>query len=206
MFGLFESLPCGVWCRGLIAVYLCLGQSFGNLVLNESCIVCLALKSAFWLLWTWYKCLYCVVVNSLTLGRRCNFRTRCTEWFLQPFIWNCLQLNDNGPHGWEINIGSGNGLVASDNKPFPEPKFDPDLCRHMASLGHNEFNTDIFYACIYAYFSGTGAIGSSDNGSNRYWPPGSQHTPDAGDHTNKGIGLFCGLKFFALNIFCEEYL
>ena len=26
------------------------------------------------------------------------------------------------------------------------------------------------------------------------------------DIFNKGIGFLCGLKFFALNIFCDEYL
>ena len=36
-----------------------------------------------------------------------------------------------------VNIGSGNGLVPSGNKPFPA-NIDPDLWPHMASLGHNE--------------------------------------------------------------------
>ena len=25
------------------------------------------------------------------------------------------------------------------NKPLPEPVFDPDVCHHMPSLGHDEF-------------------------------------------------------------------
>ena len=37
----------------------------------------------------------------------------------------------------QINIGSGNGLVPSGNKPLPEPMLTQDLCHHMASLGHN---------------------------------------------------------------------
>ena len=41
--------------------------------------------------------------------------------------------------------------------------------------------------------------GSSDNGSTCYWPPGSLHTLGA-------CGIFCGLKFFALNISYKEYL
>ena len=39
----------------------------------------------------------------------------------------------------DVNIGSGNGLVPSGNKPLPvRANVDPDLCCHMASLGHNE--------------------------------------------------------------------
>ena len=30
-------------------------------------------------------------------------------------------MNDTGLHWWSINIGSGNGLVPSGNKPLPEP-------------------------------------------------------------------------------------
>ena len=39
----------------------------------------------------------------------------------------------------EVNIGSGNGLVPSGNKLLPGPMLT-DLCRHMASLGHNELS------------------------------------------------------------------
>ena len=31
------------------------------------------------------------------------------------------QMNVAGPYWWEVNIGSGNGLVPSGNKPLPEP-------------------------------------------------------------------------------------
>ena len=34
------------------------------------------------------------------------------------------------------NIGSGNGLVPSGNKPLPEPMLT-QICHPMASLGHN---------------------------------------------------------------------
>ena len=47
-----------------------------------------------------------------------------------------LNLTDD-----QVNIGSGNGLVRSGNKPLPEPMFNPDLYRQMASLGLNELNT-----------------------------------------------------------------
>ena len=39
--------------------------------------------------------------------------------YLGNFLWNCPHLNDIIPH-WKVNIGSGNGLVQSGNKPLPE--------------------------------------------------------------------------------------
>ena len=38
----------------------------------------------------------------------------------------------------EVNTGSGNGLVLSGNKPFPEPKLTPIQSHHMTSLDYNE--------------------------------------------------------------------
>ena len=48
-------------------------------------------------------------------------------------------MNATGPYWWSVNIGSGNGLVAPGNK-YCLSQCDPYLCRHMASLGHNELN------------------------------------------------------------------
>ena len=36
-------------------------------------------------------------------------------------MWNCPQVNATRPHWQLLNIGSGNGLVPSGNKPLPEP-------------------------------------------------------------------------------------
>ena len=36
-------------------------------------------------------------------------------------LWNCLHMSVIGPYLWQVNIGSGNGLVPSGNKPLPEP-------------------------------------------------------------------------------------
>ena len=47
-------------------------------------------------------------------------------------------MNARMPHWWLVNIGSGNGLVVSSNKPFPETNDNQALSRYMASLGHNE--------------------------------------------------------------------
>ena len=39
--------------------------------------------------------------------------------YLGNFLWNCPHLNDIIPH-WKVNIGWGDGLLPSDNKPLPE--------------------------------------------------------------------------------------
>ena len=53
-------------------------------------------------------------------------------------------MNVTGPHWWSVNIGSGNGLVPSGNKPLPEPMLAQIIPDHTASLGHNEFIITIF--------------------------------------------------------------
>ena len=44
-----------------------------------------------------------------------------SDWWLRHLLWNCPNMNVSGPHWWSVNIGSGNGLVPSGNKPLPEP-------------------------------------------------------------------------------------
>ena len=44
------------------------------------------------------------------------------------------------PETREVNIGSGNGLVLSSIRPLSWADIDPDLCRHIASLGHKELS------------------------------------------------------------------
>ena len=43
-----------------------------------------------------------------------------------------------GLYWWQVSIGSGNGLVPSDNKPLPPTNVDQVLWCHMASPGHSE--------------------------------------------------------------------
>ena len=42
------------------------------------------------------------------------------------------QVNATEPHWWYVNIGSGNGLVPSGNKPLPEPILSHISCGHKA--------------------------------------------------------------------------
>ena len=48
------------------------------------------------------------------------FSNSC-QGYIEHFVWNCPQVNATGLHWWYVNIGSGNGLVPSGNKPLPEP-------------------------------------------------------------------------------------
>ena len=48
-------------------------------------------------------------------------------------------------------------------------------------------------------------IRSNDNDSTGFWPPGLLHTLGADGHISQRDRFLCGLKFFALNIFCGEY-
>ena len=69
----------------------------------------------------------------------CNFQTDFSDSWLRHHLWNCPDMNITGLHWWLVNIGSGNGLVPSSNKPLPEPVLTQPSCHHMVSLGHNEF-------------------------------------------------------------------
>ena len=50
-----------------------------------------------------------------------NFQTRIKDNYIEYFMWNCPQVNATRPDWWQVNIGSGNGLVPSGKKPLPEP-------------------------------------------------------------------------------------
>ena len=64
------------------------------------------------------------------------------KWILVIDGWgiSCeIALNITGLHWWSVNIGSGNDLVPSGNKPLPEPMLT-QICRNMALLGRNGSN------------------------------------------------------------------
>ena len=42
------------------------------------------------------------------------------------------------PRWWYVNIGSGNDFDAGRLQAIAQTNVDPDLFRHMSSLGHNE--------------------------------------------------------------------
>ena len=52
-----------------------------------------------------------------------------------------------------VDIGSGNGLVPSGNKPLPEPRLTHSvLCRHVASLGPNKLTYNYLenHGCVFS--------------------------------------------------------
>ena len=67
-------------------------------------------------------------LNSLVPGRCCNnFKSTIFKLIIQNSkLGTCCEIafifnNATGPHLWDVNIGSGNGLLPSGNKPLPEP-------------------------------------------------------------------------------------
>ena len=65
-------------------------------------------------------------LNSLAPGRlkwnfRYHFQANSSNWRLRYLLWNCPQMTVTALHWWSLNIGSGNGLVPSGNKPLSEP-------------------------------------------------------------------------------------
>ena len=51
--------------------------------------------------------------------------------------WNSPNVDVTGLHSWSVNIGSGNGLVPSGNKPLPEPmltQISVTIWRHNATM------------------------------------------------------------------------
>ena len=50
-----------------------------------------------------------------------NFHANFSDQWLRYLMWNCPLMNFTGLHWWSVNIGSGNGLVPSGNKPLPGP-------------------------------------------------------------------------------------
>ena len=51
---------------------------------------------------------------------KCILKTYFINWYLEHFLWNwSWVIGTLDPQGW-VNVGLGNGLVLSGNKPLPE--------------------------------------------------------------------------------------
>ena len=61
------------------------------------------------------------LVNGKPIPMINIWQTHINDKYLKYFLWNCYQVNATTPHWSLVNIGSGNGLVPSGNKPLPEP-------------------------------------------------------------------------------------
>ena len=72
----------------------------------------------------WNHCGRCPLINFVGCRNGNNFKTEISkhmDWVHEHFSWNLFQVNATKHLWWYVNIGSGNGLVPSGNKPLPEP-------------------------------------------------------------------------------------
>ena len=74
-----------------------------------------------------------------------NVKTQNAELWLWHSLWNCTQVNATELHWWEVNIGSGNGLVLSGNKLLLKPMliqvYVSIWCKWVDAYGHNELTS-----------------------------------------------------------------
>ena len=79
-----------------------------------------------------------LLINSLFPGTfGCDFLSWFTDWYHQIIWTQCPQMNTTETNWWWVNIGSGNGLVPSCNKPLPEPvltQFIDAYVRHCGEM------------------------------------------------------------------------
>ena len=73
----------------------------------------ITMKFPYWLIGPWKIWLQ---------SQMSKFQTHFNDKYLKYFLWNCYQVNATTPQ-WStlVNIGSGNDLVPSGNKPLPGP-------------------------------------------------------------------------------------
>ena len=65
--------------------------------------------------------LYCVGPWEMALILEHNFKTYYWEYWFGHSQWNCSKVNAAELRKWKVSIGSGNGLLPSENKPLFEP-------------------------------------------------------------------------------------
>ena len=66
------------------------------------------------------KCKTHWTMEDVSLIKKCNIQNRWVDWYLVHFLWYCPHGNATEPHWLYVNIGSGNGLVPSGDKPLSE--------------------------------------------------------------------------------------
>ena len=59
------------------------------------------------------------------LFQMCKFQTQPGDRYHEYPSKQCPTIKASESHWWLVNIGSGNGLVPSGNKPLPEPMLTP---------------------------------------------------------------------------------
>ena len=86
-------------------------------------------------------------INSLSPGR-CgwDFKSANVKHNLGIDIMSIQVpgMNAREPQWWHVNIGSGDGLVPSGNKPLPESV----LAKISRKLGHKKLTNSFLYNCL----------------------------------------------------------
>ena len=93
-----------------------------------------------------------------------NFQV-ISKRYIGHSLWTCPQVNTAKPHWWLVNIGSGR------QQAITWANVNPNLCCHMASLGHNELTIlgccpnvlFCYHLSDWQYFTFRGSRGVSDN-------------------------------------------
>ena len=85
---------------------------------------------------------WCPILTHWPKFKLSGFQVHFSDWWLGHLSWNFFQVNVFGLHWWWVNIFSGNiRLGALRQQAITWANVDPDLCRHMASLVHNELKS-----------------------------------------------------------------
>ena len=69
-----------------------------------------------------------------------SFQTHIQNKHLEYFLWNCPRVNATRPHLCLVRTDSGNGLVPSGTKSFPEPmlsKIYITICHHLTIMSQH---------------------------------------------------------------------
>ena len=107
----FETLPRSLWrhCNELRKSLLM--EQVSRNYPSQWCHTYMAHKMG-WLIGPW---------GNWLQSQISKFQTHFNDKYLKHFLWKCYQVNATTPYWSLVNIGSGNGLVPSGNKPLLEP-------------------------------------------------------------------------------------
>ena len=112
-------------------------------------------------------------VNSVIPGR-CGCNLKYASYILISWVFpeKLLSCQCHRTHWWWVNIGSGNGLVPSGNKPLPEPMLTHiyvTVWRHyptMSSFVINKPNSDGDISHVLVPKTGSGLLEIPRNNNN----------------------------------------
>ena len=93
------------------------------------------------------------------------FQASFTNGYLEVFLWNWSSVSASEPHWWQVNIGSGNGLVPSSTKPRASENIFRLQCKSgsskWASPHHKQFATFLCNFYIFKQLLGNFEIWAS---------------------------------------------